>query len=62
MPRDIAFFSLLDRAFINLDEDYEVQEWTHTLGVTADELRGAVTAVGNTASQVEQYLASHRLP
>lgn len=45
-----------DRDRINLEEDYEVQYWTDALGVTADELRNAVAAVGSTATAVRRHL------
>ncbi|MFL6587471.1 MAG: DUF3606 domain-containing protein [Luteimonas sp.] len=45
-----------DRDRINLTEDYEVQYWTQTLGVTADELRAAVNAVGSTSKAVRAHL------
>ena len=45
-----------DRARINLGEDYEVRDWTKKFGVTADELKSAVKAVGNDAQAVESFL------
>lgn len=45
-----------DRDRINLQEDYEVQYWTKTLGVSADELRKAVEAVGSSADAVRRQL------
>ena len=45
-----------DRDRINLQEDYEVRYWTKTLGVTAEELRMAVEAVGSTADAVRRHL------
>lgn len=45
-----------DRDRINLDEDYEVQYWTKALGVSAEELRAAVKAVGPTAAAVRKHL------
>lgn len=47
-----------DRNFINLNEHYEVRDWTNSLGVTEMELREAVAAVGNSADKVREYLAS----
>ena len=41
---------------IALSEDYEVRDWSKKFGVTADELRAAVKAVGNKASDVEAHL------
>ncbi len=45
-----------DRDRINLQEDYEVEYWTKTLGVSAEELRKAVEAVGSTADAVRRHL------
>ena len=45
-----------DRNRINVNEDYELHYWTKALGVSADELRAAVKAVGPTASAVRDHL------
>ena len=45
-----------DRARVNVHEDYEVRYWTHKFGVTADQLRAAVQAVGPMAHNVAQHL------
>lgn len=45
-----------DRARINLNEDYEVRDWSRKFGCTPDELKAAVKAVGNEASAVEAQL------
>lgn len=45
-----------DRDRINLDEDYEIRYWTEALGVTEDELRQAVAAVGSTSAAVREHL------
>lgn len=45
-----------DRDRINVNEDYELQYWTKALGVSADELRAAVQAVGPTAAAVREHL------
>jgi len=47
----------LDRKLISLEEDYEVRDWTKSLGCTEAELREAVKAVGNSAEKVREYLA-----
>jgi hypothetical protein len=49
-----------DRDRINLEQDYEVRDRTQSPGVTEDELRKAVQAVGNTASKVREYLQKER--
>jgi len=45
-----------DRDRINVNEDYELQHWTKALGVTPDELKAAVQAVGPTAAAVRKHL------
>jgi hypothetical protein len=45
-----------DRDRINVNEDYELQYWTKALGVSAQELRDAVKAVGPTATAVREHL------
>jgi len=45
-----------DRARINLNEDYEVRDWTQSLGVDEATLRSAVQAVGDRADDVRDYL------
>ncbi|WP_080392996.1 DUF3606 domain-containing protein [Stenotrophomonas beteli] len=45
-----------DRDRINVNEDYELRYWTATLGVSAEELRAAVAAVGPTAVAVRKHL------
>lgn len=45
-----------DRDRISLTEDYEVRDWTRSLGVSEQELRDAVDAVGNSADAVRAYL------
>jgi len=45
-----------DRQRISLSEDYEVQEWTKSFGVSKDKLVEAVNAVGDRADDVREYL------
>lgn len=45
-----------DRDRINVNEDYELQYWTKALGVSADELRAAVKAVGPASAAVRKHL------
>lgn len=45
-----------DRQRISLEEDYEVRDWTKSLGCTEQELREAVKAVGNSAEAVRKHL------
>ena len=41
---------------LSVNEDYESRDWSKKFGVTANELRDAVKAVGTSASAVEQHL------
>ena len=45
-----------DRSFINMNESYEVKYWTRHLGVSRDELQGAIDKVGNAAAAVRKQL------
>ena len=49
-----------DRKRINTSEDYEVRDWSKKFGVTPDELKAAVKAVGNEAAAVEAHLKGKR--
>lgn len=53
---------LQDGKTISLSEEWELDYWTNALGVTRDQLRGAVAAVGVSAERVKEYLASRDLP
>lgn len=45
-----------DRKSISLGEPHEVRSWTQYLGVTEEQLKAAVTAVGDSAEKVRKYL------
>jgi len=45
-----------DRTQINVNEDYELRDWSKKFGVSADQLRSAVKAVGPVAKNVEAHL------
>jgi hypothetical protein len=45
-----------DRTKINVNEDYELRDWSHRLGVTPERLKEAVKSVGPQAKDVEQHL------
>ncbi|MEO7337330.1 MAG: DUF3606 domain-containing protein [Caldimonas sp.] len=47
-----------DRTRINVNEDYEVRDWSKKFGVTGEQLKAAVKAVGDKASAVEAHLKS----
>ncbi|MFN3437163.1 MAG: DUF3606 domain-containing protein [Acidovorax sp.] len=46
-----------DQKLIALVEDYEVRYWTNSLNCTVEELRSAVSVVGNSAEAVRRHLA-----
>ena len=46
-----------DRKLISLKEEYEVRDWSKSLGCTPEQLHAAVKAVGNSAAAVRDYLA-----
>ncbi len=60
MSDDTSKRGAADRSRINLNQDYEVRDWTEALGVTKEELSAAVAAVGNSADKVREYLKSGR--
>ena len=45
-----------DRMRINVNEDYELRDWSKKFGVTAEKLKAAVKAVGTSADAVEAHL------
>ena len=45
-----------DRDRINMSEDYEVRDWSESLGVSRERLQEAVDAVGTSADKVREYL------
>jgi hypothetical protein len=49
-------------ARINVTEPYSVREWSNKYGCTTEQLRAAVTAVGNVAADVEKHLKPARDP
>lgn len=49
-----------DRKRINVHEDYELRDWSKSLGVTSEELKRAVQAVGDSAENVRNYLEGLR--
>lgn len=47
-----------DRTRIDVNQDHELRDWSRKFGVTPEQLRAAVKAVGTQAAQVQQYLQS----
>ena len=60
MPDDKTQSGGQDRRRISLSEDYELRDWAKKFGVTPDELKAAVKAVGNDATAVEAHLKGGR--
>ena len=49
-------------ARINVTEPYSVREWSNKYGCSTEQLRAAVTAVGNVAADVEKHLLAMLAP
>lgn len=47
-----------DRTRINVNEPYELRDWSEKFGVSPDLLKEAVAAVGTSAAAVEAHLKS----
>lgn len=45
-----------DRKRINVNQDYELRDWSKKFGVTPEELKKAVASVGDRADAVEKHL------
>jgi hypothetical protein len=45
-----------DRQRIDVNQDYELRDWSKKLGVTPERLKEAVQAVGTQADRVEEFL------
>ena len=49
-----------DRQRIDVNEDYELTDWSQKFGVSREELKEAVQAVGTMAKDVEEFLKSNQ--
>ena len=47
-----------DRKRIDVNEDYELRDWSKKFNVTTDKLKEAVRAVGTSADAVQKHLRS----
>jgi len=56
MPDNTSQSGGQDRKRINVNQDYELRDWSDKLGVTPERLKEAVQAVGDSADKVQQYL------
>lgn len=49
-----------DRTRIDVNEDYELRDWSAKFGVSPEVLRQAVAAVGTSAAAVQRHLEQSR--
>lgn len=56
MPDNLNLRGEPDRSRINVHEDYELKYWSTKFGVTYEQLRSAVRAVGPIARDVARHL------
>jgi hypothetical protein len=49
-----------DRQRININQDYELRDWSKSLGVSQEKLKEAVGAVGDRADKVREYLKNEK--
>ena len=56
MPDNLNNSGGQDRNRININEDYEVRDWSKKFGVSKEQLKEAVQAVGDQADKVEAHL------
>jgi hypothetical protein len=59
MADDKTNVGRIDRARINVNEDYELRDWSAKLGVTSWEVKAAVRKVGPMAKDVARVLGSN---
>lgn len=59
MPDDKTKPGGQDRERISLQEEYEVRDWSRSLGCSEADLREAVAEVGHSAEAVRAYLAQN---
>ena len=58
MADDLSRRDGQDRARINIHQEHEVRDWAARFGVTKEQLKAAVQAVGDRADEVERHLRS----
>jgi len=56
MPDDKEKPGGQDRTRINVNEEYEVRDWSKKFGITQEELKKAVGKVGSSADAVKRHL------
>jgi hypothetical protein len=50
-----------DRKRINVNEDYELRDWSKKFGVSPEELKQAVARVGDRADEVERFVKNAKV-
>lgn len=45
---------------VNLDNEYEVRQWTEIFAISEDQLKDAVRAVGTCRADVKRYVVAKR--
>jgi predicted DNA-binding protein YlxM (UPF0122 family) len=49
-----------DRSRIDVSQDYELRDWADKFGVSKDQVKEAVKAVGDRAADVEKHLKGNK--
>jgi uncharacterized protein DUF3606 len=60
MADDTSVRSGTDRNKINTSQDHEVRYWAKELGISQEELRAAVQAVGSSVAKVRDYVSARQ--
>ena len=61
MPDDLGIKQPQDPKRVNVHQPHEVRYWCQKWGITPQQLRDAVEAVGDSARAVEDYLRHNRI-
>ena len=56
MPDNLQNRGGRDRARIDVNQDYELRDWSKKFGVSPEQLKEAIQAVGDQAERVEEFL------
>jgi hypothetical protein len=57
MPNDKTKSSGQHRERINVNQDYELRDWTKSLNTTPERIKPAMQAVGDRADKAREYLS-----
>lgn len=49
-----------DRQRINMHQEFELRDWSKSLGVTPEERTRAIASVGDRADEVREYLSAEQ--